>query len=109
MAHDEDAYPDPFSFKPERFIKDGQLNPKIRDPAMIAFGFGRRQKCIVTVSEVMALMKRKCRLCPGYHIAFSTIWFTAATILATFNLSKAVDKNGKVIEPSCEYDTSSIR
>jgi cytochrome P450 len=42
MAHDEDEYPDPYSFKPERFIKDGQLNPKIRDPAMIAFGFGRR-------------------------------------------------------------------
>ena len=42
MLHNEDDYPDPFVFKPERFIKDGQINPNIRDPAMIAFGFGRR-------------------------------------------------------------------
>ena len=42
MLHNEDDYPDPSAFKPERFIKDGQINPNIRDPAMIAFGFGRR-------------------------------------------------------------------
>ena len=42
MLHNEDEYPDPFAFKPERFLKDGQLNPNIRDPALMAFGFGRR-------------------------------------------------------------------
>ena len=42
MLHNEDDYPDPSVFKPERFIKDGQLDPNVRDPAMIAFGFGRR-------------------------------------------------------------------
>ena len=42
MLHDEDEYPDPFVFKPERFMKDGQLDSSIRDPALIAFGFGRR-------------------------------------------------------------------
>ena len=43
------------------------------------------------------------RSCPGSHIAFSAVWLTAVTILATFNLSKAVDQEGKVIEPSREY------
>ena len=42
MLYDEDEYPDPSAFKPERFMKDGQLDPSIRDPAMMAFGFGRR-------------------------------------------------------------------
>ena len=37
MLHNEDDYPDPLTFKPERFLKDGQLDPNIRDPAMIAF------------------------------------------------------------------------
>jgi len=44
MLHNADDYPDPFAFNPERFIKDGQLNLNIRDPSLIAFGFGRRWK-----------------------------------------------------------------
>jgi len=84
MLHNEDDYPDPSAFKPERFIKDGQLNPNIRDPALMAFGFGRR-------------------ICPGSHMATSTLWIAAASILTTFNVSKCVDKDGRVIEPSREY------
>jgi len=91
MLYNEDDYPDPSAFKPERFIdKDGQLDPNVRDPAMIAFGFGRR-------------------LCPGNHLAISTLWLTAASVLATFNLSKSVDKDGRVIEPSREYHPGLIR
>ena len=32
----------PEAFMPERFLKDGELDPAVRDPATIAFGFGRR-------------------------------------------------------------------
>lgn len=42
MLHDESEYPDPYSFKPERFLKDGQLDPDVRGPAEVAFGYGRR-------------------------------------------------------------------
>jgi cytochrome P450 len=42
MTRDEEVYPDPESFKPERFMKDGALNKEIRDPRDIVFGFGRR-------------------------------------------------------------------
>ena len=42
MLYNENDYPDPSTFNPERFIKDGQLDQDIRDPALIAFGFGRR-------------------------------------------------------------------
>ena len=42
MLHDETTYPEPFEFKPERFMKDGQLNRAVRDPDHAAFGFGRR-------------------------------------------------------------------
>jgi len=90
MLHNEDNYPDPSAFKPERFIKDGQLDPNIRDPFMIAFGFGRR-------------------LCPGSHIAASTLWIAAASVLATLNIFKSVDKDGRVIEPSCEYHSAILR
>jgi hypothetical protein len=42
MTHDEEVYPDPESFKPERFIKNGTFNQNVRDPHDIVFGFGRR-------------------------------------------------------------------
>ncbi|KDR71393.1 hypothetical protein GALMADRAFT_102730 [Galerina marginata CBS 339.88] len=89
MLHDENAYPDPSTFKPERFLKDGKLNPLIRDPVSMAFGFGRR-------------------MCPGNHIALSVLWLIAATILATFDISKAVDENGKPIEPAIEYHSAMV-
>ena len=42
MLHDENVYKDPGAFNPERFLKDGELNPDVRPPEDIAFGFGRR-------------------------------------------------------------------
>ncbi|SJL11893.1 uncharacterized protein ARMOST_15307 [Armillaria ostoyae] len=42
ILHDEVAYPDPFSFNPDRFMKDGRLDLAVKDPAIAAFGFGRR-------------------------------------------------------------------
>ena len=42
MLHNESDYPDASAFKPERFLKDGVLDPSVRDPATVAFGFGRR-------------------------------------------------------------------
>ncbi|KAJ7625700.1 cytochrome P450 [Roridomyces roridus] len=83
LLHDETVYPDPHAFKPERFLlPNGQPDPAVRDPE-VAFGFGRRQ-------------------CPGRHMATSSIWITVASLLATFDIKKAVDA-----EPTYEY-TSSI-
>lgn len=42
MLNDENDYPDPESFKPERYLKNGLPDLTVRDPATIAFGFGRR-------------------------------------------------------------------
>jgi cytochrome P450 len=42
MLNDEQAYPEPREFRPERFLKNGKLDNSVRDPMDIAFGFGRR-------------------------------------------------------------------
>jgi len=44
MLHDEQVFPDPETYDPERFLKDGVLRKDIEvDPeSMATFGFGRR-------------------------------------------------------------------
>ncbi|CAA7263089.1 unnamed protein product [Cyclocybe aegerita] len=83
MTHDEDVYPEPDVFKPERFFNvDGKLNDNDR---IMAFGFGRR-------------------ICAGQHIASSTMWIIIASILASFNISNAKDEFGNDIPLNDEYD-----
>ncbi|KAF7334865.1 Cytochrome P450 [Mycena sanguinolenta] len=85
ILHDEAIYPDPHSFKPERFLlSEGKLNPAIRDPETVAFGFGRR-------------------ICPGRHMAVAALWIVVVSILSTFNIDKAIGEDDREIEPSHEY------
>lgn len=42
ILHDERLYQDPFEFRPERFLKDGKIDPDVVDPQRAAFGHGRR-------------------------------------------------------------------
>lgn len=42
ILHNEIEYPNADLFNPDRFMKGGALDPSIRDPATVAFGFGRR-------------------------------------------------------------------
>ena len=105
ILRDKEEYMEPSVFRPERFLKDGKLDSDVRE-LLAAFGFGRRS---VTLFKLFhANTSDFCRICPGKHIATSTLWITVASILTTFRISKAIDADGKVIEPSQEYTSSMI-
>lgn len=85
ILHDEKAYPDASTFNPDRFLRaDGTLNPDIRDPAVAAFGFGRR-------------------ICPGRFMALDSMWITIASLLNVFEIGRAVGDDGKEIIPEVDY------
>jgi cytochrome P450 len=66
VLHDPAIYPDPDSFKPERFINpDGS----VLDDPVLAVGFGSGK-----------------RICPGRHLVDSTLFIVVASLLAVFNI-----------------------
>jgi len=91
MMRDETIFPDAASFRPERFMEpttpemERKMNPK-----NFVFGFGRRQ-------------------CPGNHLVDSSIWLLLVSMLATLDISKAVDEHGNTVEPTVKYDNAVFR
>ncbi|KAF7978460.1 hypothetical protein HWV62_664 [Athelia sp. TMB] len=80
VFHDESVYPDHLAFKPERFLKDGRLDPTVQDPDVVSFGHGRR-------------------ICPGKTMGFDSVWLNVASILAAFDIKKVAKPDIHTVEP----------
>ncbi|KDR72342.1 hypothetical protein GALMADRAFT_769658 [Galerina marginata CBS 339.88] len=74
---DEDVYKNPHTFNPSRYLH-GEPHP------VGQFGFGRR-------------------ICPGRHLADSSVWIAIASILAAFDISPAKTADGRSIIPKEEF------
>ncbi|TFK90517.1 cytochrome P450 [Polyporus arcularius HHB13444] len=78
-TRDPDVYEHPDEFRPERFIRDGKLDPNVQDPATVVFGFGRR-------------------ICPGRHFADVALFINVAALLHVFDITPPVDEKGNEIK-----------
>ncbi|KAI0709905.1 cytochrome P450 [Earliella scabrosa] len=87
MLRNEEFYPDPHAFKPERWI--GQDLRQETHPLNVAFGFGRR-------------------ICPGQYLAEELVFTTMARILALFSISPIRDAAGKPLIPSDDSTNGGI-
>lgn len=91
MLRDPEVFPDPERFDPGRYLeKVDEETARRRDPRMFVFGFGRRR-------------------CPGAHLVESSVWLMLAAMLATLDIEKPRDKNGKEIEPEVKFENSIFR
>ena len=84
MTHDPNVYHDPDEFRPERFLPSLDGETPRNDKSAMAFGFGRR-------------------ICPGRHMAESSLFIYMACTLAAFNISKVIDVDGHLIEPKIKW------
>ncbi|KZP26041.1 cytochrome P450 [Athelia psychrophila] len=90
ILNDPTVYPDPSVFNPERFLKDGKIDPEVQDPQLAVFGYGRR-------------------ICPGRRVANAFTWLSAGYILASFKVEKPAASDGMPIEPEVKYCSGIVR
>ncbi|KIJ23141.1 hypothetical protein M422DRAFT_196300 [Sphaerobolus stellatus SS14] len=88
IMHDPENYSDPHEFRPERFLKDGQINTSVLDSMAVVFGIGRR-------------------ICPGMVFADNSLYSILSTALAVFDIYPGVDTKGNPVKINCEM-TSGI-
>lgn len=89
MLHDPETYPDPFAFKPERFL--GTNGKFIDDPLLTsAFGFGRR-------------------LCPARHFVDTSLYISFSCILSVFHVGPPKDELGNEIPITIEDSGANSR
>ncbi|EKM53001.1 uncharacterized protein PHACADRAFT_175458 [Phanerochaete carnosa HHB-10118-sp] len=81
--YDESRYPEPYTYRPERFEENEGKKPQ-EDPLDIVFGFGRR-------------------VCPGSHFGLATIFLAVVHMLFAFDILPAKDEHGRVIVPPAEF------
>ena len=74
MSRDEEKFPDPTAFKPERHL-DADGNLLSDDISGLYFGYGRR-------------------ICLGRYLANASTWLAAANMLSMFRFSKAIGPAG---------------
>ncbi|KAF5370310.1 hypothetical protein D9758_006886 [Tetrapyrgos nigripes] len=85
VCHNEEIYPEPELFVPERHLDAlGQIDPTVRDPRSVTFGFGRRR-------------------CPGENFANAHVFLFLSRLLWLFEIlpgdklaSSIADYNNRV-------------
>ncbi|KIK65636.1 hypothetical protein GYMLUDRAFT_240140 [Collybiopsis luxurians FD-317 M1] len=93
LTHDPRVYHNPMEFKPERYLADALaaegLGRKVEPhPRETCFGFGRR-------------------ICPGQHLADSSVFIACAMSLAVFDITKCIE-NGVTVQPVNDRTSGTI-
>ena len=100
MLHNPEDYPDPHIFTADRFIgTDGQIDPTVRDPMTISFGFGRRYVNVMHLLLFHRMLTSRGSSCPGRWLSNSSLFSVIASTLHTMNVLPVLGPEGKRFDP----------
>ncbi|KAF5360782.1 hypothetical protein D9756_004595 [Leucocoprinus leucothites] len=88
ITRDLQAYPEPEKFNPDRFLKDGKIDPNVRDPQAHIFGSGRRSVLNPSKANSTTVLIQFCsaRICPGRYFALDSLYSAVTNVLACFTI-----------------------
>ena len=101
IVHDAKHFNYPMKYQPERYLKDGILNPDVLDTDSIAFGFGRR--LVYVSSDIHLIIKYFFRICPGRHLADNSLYSIVSCLLAVYDIKPPVDDQGNITKLEAEF------
>ncbi|CAK5282546.1 unnamed protein product [Mycena citricolor] len=103
MMHDGERYPDPMTFRPERFLgAEAQA-----DPRQVVFGYGRRS--VPSIRSLMKWLTHTVSICPGQQLADSMLFLTCAAVLSTLTISPVLDDDGRPVMLTLGGTTQVVR
>ena len=100
--HDPKVFNNPMEYQPERYLKDGKLNPDVMDPHSAAFGFGRRSVDSIYSATYIGGLSLP-RICSGRHLSDNSLYCIASSLLAVYDIKPPVDDQGTVIQLKPEF------
>ena len=103
ILHDPKVFNNPEEYQPERYLKDGKLNPNVMDRDSVAFGHGRRWAYFLYIYIYITEHLPTGRICPGRHLSDSSLYLIASCVLAVYNIKPPVDNQANVIELKPEF------
>ena len=105
ILHNPKTYDNPMEYRPDRFLKDGKLNPDVVDPDSVAFGFGRRLVDLLysVISRTSNGWHIFASICPGRHFSNNSLYMLVSCLLAVYDIKPPVDDQGNTIELKAEF------
>ena len=105
ILHDRKVFNNPEEFQPERYLKDGKLNPDARDPDCAVFGFGRRSVNIFPDIDAHQFFHS---ICPGRHLSDNSLYSIISCLLAVYDIEQPVDDQGNTVKLKPEFTSKFV-
>ena len=103
ILHDPKAFNNPMEYQPERYLKDGELNPDVMNLDSGIWLCTVDPKYSTTASFLISLFPR---ICPGRHFSDNSLYLIVSCLLAVYDIKPPVDDQGNItkLKPASPTD-----